>query len=376
MKRVLLCILSMTLLLSACGNRTNPQSGQNAPTWQEQYDLGIRYLSEGNYEEAIIAFTAAIKIGPNRAEAYVGRGDAYIKSGETEENLSFAQTDYEQAIELDETCVDAYLGLADVYILQGDYDKALEILKQALTNIGENKDISDKIKQLENKQESTLSPTDRFANQEDIEFIRFDDLDKDTQAFLDEILARQSDIDFIKEKMTTEYLNLVNQGLVDQVFRTFKDGYKIQLVNVYYDGDENKPGGDIEIRPENGTAYRYSFIVDQGQQYSVGACKNWNWNGAYETNITASGEVTRYSGTCVDGLLDGAIHVTPMNGSGFYDYYKGGQQTGKRIMDDGTERFTIVNYGENEVHLYDGVIDREYYQSEYIWQIKNKVLCL
>lgn len=40
-------------------------------TWQEQYDLGVRYLSEGNYEEAIIAFTAAIEIDPKRAETYI-----------------------------------------------------------------------------------------------------------------------------------------------------------------------------------------------------------------------------------------------------------------------------------------------------------------
>ena len=83
------------LSLTACG--------QSAPTWQEQYDLGVRYLSEGNYEEAIIAFTAAIEIDPNRAEAYVGRGDAYIGSGETEENLTAALADYEAAVALDET---------------------------------------------------------------------------------------------------------------------------------------------------------------------------------------------------------------------------------------------------------------------------------
>ena len=96
----------MVLLLCACV--------QNAPSWQEQYDLGARYLSDGNYEEAIIAFTAAIKIDPKRPEAYVGRGDAYIGSGETEETLAAAQADYEKAIELDDTDMAAYLGLADV----------------------------------------------------------------------------------------------------------------------------------------------------------------------------------------------------------------------------------------------------------------------
>ncbi len=57
--------------------------GEKAPTWQEQYDLGVRYLSDGNYEEAIIAFTAAIEIEPKQAPAYVDLADAYIAAGDT-----------------------------------------------------------------------------------------------------------------------------------------------------------------------------------------------------------------------------------------------------------------------------------------------------
>lgn len=61
------------------------EAGQNAAsTWQEQYDLGMRYLSEGNYEEAIIAFTAAIEIDPKRAEAYSGMADVYEAQGDIE----------------------------------------------------------------------------------------------------------------------------------------------------------------------------------------------------------------------------------------------------------------------------------------------------
>ena len=95
------------LCFTACGQNVEAQ-------WQEQYDLGVRYLSEGNYEEAIIAFTAAIEIDPNRAEAYVGRGDAYIGSGETEDNLAAALAGYEEAVALDETNVDAWVGGAGV----------------------------------------------------------------------------------------------------------------------------------------------------------------------------------------------------------------------------------------------------------------------
>jgi len=68
--------MAFSLALSACG--------QKVSTWQEQYDLGVRYLEEGNYEEAIIAFTTAIEIDPKRVEAYSGLANIYLVMGETE----------------------------------------------------------------------------------------------------------------------------------------------------------------------------------------------------------------------------------------------------------------------------------------------------
>ena len=49
-----------------------------AARWQEQYDLGVRYLSNGEYEEAVIAFNAAIEIDPMQADAYLNLANAYI----------------------------------------------------------------------------------------------------------------------------------------------------------------------------------------------------------------------------------------------------------------------------------------------------------
>ena len=46
--------------------------------------MGVRYLSEGNYQEAIIAFTAAIEIDPKQKDAYIGMADAYTAMDETE----------------------------------------------------------------------------------------------------------------------------------------------------------------------------------------------------------------------------------------------------------------------------------------------------
>lgn len=54
-----------------------------ASDYQMQFDLGTRYLSEGNYEEAILAFTAAIEIDPKNAEAYLSLAEAYLAMGDT-----------------------------------------------------------------------------------------------------------------------------------------------------------------------------------------------------------------------------------------------------------------------------------------------------
>lgn len=80
------------ITLCAC-SLTMPQEEGNSSeaeqTYQDFYDVGVRYLSEGNYEEAILAFTAAIEIDPKQADAYISLADAY-----------WATSDVEQAIQV------------------------------------------------------------------------------------------------------------------------------------------------------------------------------------------------------------------------------------------------------------------------------------
>ncbi len=143
MKRIICTGLLLCLLLNACG--------QKAPTWQEEYDLGVRYLSEGNYEEAILAFTAAIEIDPKQAPAYVGRGDAYVgiarlHEEETEggalpalaeENYRKALEDYLLAVDLDGTLVEAYRKAAEIYVALGDTEAAITLLEQGAEATGD-----------------------------------------------------------------------------------------------------------------------------------------------------------------------------------------------------------------------------------------------
>ena len=87
MKRIIALLLTILLLLSlaACGGKD---------TWQEQYDLGMRYLNEGNYQEAVIAFEAAIKIDPKRPEAYLGAAEAYVGLGDTDSARKILEKGY------------------------------------------------------------------------------------------------------------------------------------------------------------------------------------------------------------------------------------------------------------------------------------------
>ena len=73
MKRFAAFLLALMLLLTAC----SPKSASDP--WQEQYDLGMKYLGEGSYAQAIEAFTAAIAIDPAREEAYTQRAEAYVR---------------------------------------------------------------------------------------------------------------------------------------------------------------------------------------------------------------------------------------------------------------------------------------------------------
>ena len=100
--RITLCMLLLCLLCGCAKSTVTPNwakqttkpADKTAATkdmdssgWQEQYDLGVRYLSDGNYEEAIIAFTAAIEIDPKKPQAYDKLATAYERTGDEEAAL-------------------------------------------------------------------------------------------------------------------------------------------------------------------------------------------------------------------------------------------------------------------------------------------------
>lgn len=88
-----LCV--MMVMASRCGKQSEGEEvvdsiGEQSEepsqevTFQDQYDLGMRLLSEGSYEEAIIAFQAALEIDPRSVDVYTALADTYEAMGDTE----------------------------------------------------------------------------------------------------------------------------------------------------------------------------------------------------------------------------------------------------------------------------------------------------
>ena len=101
--------------------------------YQEQMDLGFRYLEQGNYEEARLAFEAALDIRPKRGEPHVGIGDTYTAMG----SYVDARDSYERALDLDDSLADAYLGLANACLELGDTDGAMAALENGFAATGD-----------------------------------------------------------------------------------------------------------------------------------------------------------------------------------------------------------------------------------------------
>ena len=124
-KNMIFTVLALILLLVMCACGQNTSSNK----WQKQYDLGVQYLSDENYDDAISAFSAAIEIDPEKVDAYIGRADAYMKKG-SNENLLLAQKDCDTAIELEPKRWEAYQKKNVVLTMMGDYVEGLAALYQ------------------------------------------------------------------------------------------------------------------------------------------------------------------------------------------------------------------------------------------------------
>ncbi len=158
MKKLLSLILAIVLTMALFTSCAEPAEALTSV----YLNLGEKYLTDLNYEEAIVYFNKVIEVEPKNARAYLGSAEAYEALGDIDSAISIlanalsefsddvdVQIEFlERLIELEPANAEWYLNLAQIYINNGDTDTAIEILQNGLEGAEDIADITDLLEQL------------------------------------------------------------------------------------------------------------------------------------------------------------------------------------------------------------------------------------
>ena len=94
----------------------------------KHFELGTIHSDKGMHDRAIADFDEAIRLKPDFAEAYHGRGIAYFNKGEHDH----AVENYNKAIDLDPDYAEAYNNCGIAYFSKGEHNHAVENYNKAI----------------------------------------------------------------------------------------------------------------------------------------------------------------------------------------------------------------------------------------------------
>lgn len=116
---------------------------------KQQIDLGNKYLQEGKYQEAILAFQKVIQIDPKNIPARLGLGKAYIATKEYDK----AETVLKEVICIDQNNIQAREDLFQIYLIENKFDEA-NLMLQEIIQSNQNINVNHLKDKLESKKES------------------------------------------------------------------------------------------------------------------------------------------------------------------------------------------------------------------------------
>jgi tetratricopeptide (TPR) repeat protein len=125
---------------SSPASRKNPRSApknatkERTPTAADAYRQGLRYLTDGNYEEALNAFNQTIDLAPSMAVAFYNRGLTHYNRSDDD----LAIEDFDRALELGFSDVLLFRNRANAFSRKGDVIRALADYAQAIVLEPEN----------------------------------------------------------------------------------------------------------------------------------------------------------------------------------------------------------------------------------------------
>lgn len=92
-------------------------------------NIGVVYYQTGKLDDAIGQFKQALELDPQDAETHYLLGAAYVQ----QENLPQAEAEFNTALGLKPELAPAHIGLGNIYLLGQQYDRAIASLEKALS---------------------------------------------------------------------------------------------------------------------------------------------------------------------------------------------------------------------------------------------------
>ena len=127
-KKKIIILLAMAAVLVTAGISV-AMSGV-LDSYERQVQMAYKLLSEGKYEEAILAFDKAIEIDVKRDKAYIGKADVYVTrcdENTLEDTQRVLEIGYNQHYN-DQNFVNAFIRLSDELFMKEYTDWAIELL--------------------------------------------------------------------------------------------------------------------------------------------------------------------------------------------------------------------------------------------------------
>lgn len=218
---IILCILAIggTYIFA------NVSSGSE---FQKQLSLGNKYLEEGKYEEAILAFNEAIEIEPKSVDARLGLADAY----EALERYDEAEKVLKDAIDIDEDRPEPYIHLAELMIKQGRFKEALEVLEK-----GYSKTKNDEIKKMIDELKLTPSEVSLESGTAPKVVVQFKDTE--FERLVREILGKQTGEIYESDLRNVTEINIT--GVITKETKGWRENSYMDM-----DGNEYNEMGKIK----------------------------------------------------------------------------------------------------------------------------------
>ncbi|MCD7752496.1 MAG: hypothetical protein LUI10_12320 [Lachnospiraceae bacterium] len=345
----LLALLTIVLIVVIVALILIGSNFRSRNAWQEQYDLGIQYLTDGDYSAAVVALTAAIETEPKRAALYIARGDAYSAWAEETAAAALVALTGEEMLEWSEITVTADDG--STYTLEelyenaiSDYEEAIrlieggeavdnsseELLQEADEKLKEIKDrfdesreeYTEKLNELNSSGDEAAVQADGTGNSGDEESEEAVELKPEYTVDISLIYKSYEDCSEEEQSVLTMLVDAAENGDPDSlptlseipevIGYYYIDGYRVHITREYDKIEYSSEIYDysaymlVSLRPESGMGYAY-FIWEQSAiselnkrgiknfaydycyhitDYIACPCEDWNWNGEYtETYI-------------------------------------------------------------------------------------------